>query len=343
MVQEKIDKLMRMAMSDLPSEEEIMGMWLGEPDKPEVSVICNTYNHEEYIEDALKGFLIQKTSFPFEVCVHDDASTDKTTEIIKRYQKKYPKIIKPIIQAENQRSKGKRPTLLNFPETSGELIAICEGDDFWFNPHKLECQKELLDLNSEVDLSTHPVPKIAVDGTVLTIILGNQRKKLMPPSQAIPGGGGWCATSSIMIRRGVIQRMSDELATVPVGDLFIKCLGVVRGGAAILSDASSVYRVGVPGSWSNARGTKNRLQEYHDQMQESLSRMAALPDFSGFQNEIKVLKSKTSYSSSIDYLRKKDYQRFRLMIDRSFSHKPFLNIKQTLLFVLSKAFWKRAE
>lgn len=71
----------------------------------EVSIICNTYNHEEYIRDALDSFIMQKTNFKFEVLVHDDASIDKTADIIREYEKKYPEIIKPIYQTENQYSK----------------------------------------------------------------------------------------------------------------------------------------------------------------------------------------------------------------------------------------------
>ena len=71
-----------------------------------VSIICNAYNHENYIRDALESFVMQKTNFKFEVLVHDDASTDKTADIIREYEKKYPDLIKPIYQTENQYSKG---------------------------------------------------------------------------------------------------------------------------------------------------------------------------------------------------------------------------------------------
>lgn len=77
-------------------------------DKIMVSVYCLTYNHEKYIRDTLNGFISQVTNFKYEVFVHDDASTDKTASIIKEYANKYPNIIKPIFQTENQYSKGIR-------------------------------------------------------------------------------------------------------------------------------------------------------------------------------------------------------------------------------------------
>lgn len=335
MIQKKIDIFRKLEIDDLPSESEIMKHWHGDRTIPEVSVICNTYNHEEYIEDALKGFLIQKTDFPFEVSIHDDASTDSTATIIEKYQRKYPNIIKSIIQVENKRSKGMRPTLLNFPNTKGKLIAMCEGDDFWFGSNKLQQQKELLDKNPGVDLCTHPVAKINIDGCILSTILGKQKEKLINASTAIKGGGGWCATSSLMVRREIIDKFANQFRHVPVGDLFIKCLGSAKGGAIVSSENCSVYRVGVPGSWSEGRGQLDRLLIYHDRMQECLSEMARLERFANLQNEIKFLKSKFSYSASVDYFRRKNFVMSSKMIKKSFDYKPFMSFRQTLIYIAS--------
>src|SRR5690625_3999133 len=98
-----------------------------------VSISCITYNQSSYIRQCLDGFLMQKCNFKFEVLIHDDASTDNTADIIKEYQAKYPDIIKPIYQAENQYSKGVRGINIrfNFPRAQGKYIALCEGDDYW--------------------------------------------------------------------------------------------------------------------------------------------------------------------------------------------------------------------
>ena len=310
-----------------------MEHWHGNRSNPEVSVLCNTYNHETYIEDALKGFLIQRTDFPFEVSVHDDASTDATATIIRKYQRKYPNIIKSIIQVENQRSKGMRPTLLNFPNTKGKLIAMCEGDDFWFGSNKLQRQKELLDKNPGVDLCTHPVAKININGSILSTILGKQKKKLIDASTAIKGGGGWCATSSLMVRRKIIDKFSNQFQNVPVGDLFIKCLGSARGGAVFLNENCSVYRVGVPGSWSEARGRGGRLLNYHHRMQYCLTELGKLEEFSDFNDEINFLRSKFSYSLSVDYFRLRDYKMSARLISDSFRLKPFSSSRQVVLLI----------
>lgn len=137
----------------LRSETEIKANWNLDISQPLVSISCITYNHENYIEDALIGFLIQETDFPFEVLIHDDASTDKTAKIIRKYEKKYPSIVKPIYQKENQHSKGIKPNrVYNFPRAKGKYIALCEGDDYWIDPYKLQKQYDILENNPNYGL-----------------------------------------------------------------------------------------------------------------------------------------------------------------------------------------------
>jgi len=127
-----------------------MQAWKGNLSQPLVSVNCITYNHEPYIRDALNGFLMQETNFPFEVLVHDDASTDKTADIIREYEARYPKIIKPIYQTANQYSQGINISRnYQYPRAKGKYIALCEGDDYWIDPKKLQMQTNFLEENQE--------------------------------------------------------------------------------------------------------------------------------------------------------------------------------------------------
>lgn len=113
-----------------------------------VTIRCLAYNHEPYIRQCLEGFVMQKTNFRFEAIVHDDASTDGTAAIILEYAEKYPDIIKPIIETENQYSKrdGSLRRIMN-AHMHGKYIAICEGDDYWTDPYKLQKQVDLLEKN----------------------------------------------------------------------------------------------------------------------------------------------------------------------------------------------------
>lgn len=124
-----------------------------------VSVSCITYNHAPYIRKCLDGFLMQKTNFEFEIIIHDDASTDGTADIIREYEKKYADIIFPIYQKENQWSKGKKPNWdFNAPRWRGKYIAICEGDDYWTDPLKLQKQVDFLENNERCFMITHAMP-----------------------------------------------------------------------------------------------------------------------------------------------------------------------------------------
>lgn len=118
-----------------------------------VSIRCTAYNHEKYIRDALEGFVMQKTNFRFEAIVHDDASTDGTAAIIREYAEKYPDIIKPIYETENQYSKhdGSLTKIMN-EACKGKYIALCEGDDYWIEPYKLQKQVDFLESSPDYSM-----------------------------------------------------------------------------------------------------------------------------------------------------------------------------------------------
>ena len=136
--------------------------------KPVVAILCLVYNHEKYLRDCLNGFVMQKTDFPFVAIVHDDASTDNSAEIIKEYAAKYPDIIKPIFETENQYNKndGSLNRIL-YEESSKfdpDYIAFCEGDDYWTNPNKLQIQVETLKTYPECSICTAKVRLIDKEG-----------------------------------------------------------------------------------------------------------------------------------------------------------------------------------
>lgn len=120
-----------------------------EKNEPLVSICCITYNHEKFIADAINGFLMQKTTFPFEIIIHDDASTDSTRDVILQYQSEYPDLIRTIFQTENQYSQGNHAFPFTFQAAKGKYLALCEGDDYWIDPYKLQKQVEFLENNPE--------------------------------------------------------------------------------------------------------------------------------------------------------------------------------------------------
>ena len=130
-------------------------------DKLMVAISCITYNHEPYIRQCLEGFVMQKTNFKFVAIVHDDASTDGTATIVREYAEKYPDIIKPIYETENQYSKhdGSLGRIMNdaIANTGAKYIALCEGDDYWTDPCKLQKQVDFLEANEGYSLCCHRI------------------------------------------------------------------------------------------------------------------------------------------------------------------------------------------
>ncbi|MDH6355294.1 glycosyltransferase involved in cell wall biosynthesis [Dysgonomonas sp. PH5-45] len=118
-----------------------------------LSICCLAYNHESFIRQCLDGFIMQKTNFNFEVLINDDASTDGTADIIREYEIKYPDIIKPVYQKENQYSKGVQVFTNLLSRAKYKYIALCEGDDYWTDPNKLQRQVDLLEQRPDIVLS----------------------------------------------------------------------------------------------------------------------------------------------------------------------------------------------
>ena len=113
--------------------------------RPKVTIICHAFNHEAYLGEAIKSFLMQETSFPVNIIIHDDCSSDKTVDIIKEYYNLHPEIIKPIYRKENLYTNKKSFTLDLYIEADGDYIAYCDGDDFWTSSNKLQMQFETLE------------------------------------------------------------------------------------------------------------------------------------------------------------------------------------------------------
>ena len=123
-----------------------------------ISIICLTYNHVPYIKQCLDGFLMQESTFPIEIIIHDDASTDGTQDILLEYQKKYPHLFHLILQAENQYSKGVNIFLdYLIPQIKGKYIALCEGDDYWTDPYKLQKQISFLEKYPSYSICCHHI------------------------------------------------------------------------------------------------------------------------------------------------------------------------------------------
>jgi len=217
-------------------------------ESPLVSISCTTYNHEKYIAAAIDSFLMQETSFPIEILLHDDASTDKTPDIIREYVSKYPDIIKPIFQEENQFSKGLRPApQLNYPRALGKYIAICEGDDFWTDPLKLQKQVAYLETHPDVFLCGHAVKQIDDAGNTLKQSKFDIHEDQYFTQDDMAYGAVSYPMLSVLFRNSVaIPNFS-----VTNGDTFTFCYFSNFGDAYISKEKMGVHRFHQHGIWSS--------------------------------------------------------------------------------------------
>lgn len=151
-----------------------------------VAIKCAVYNHEPYLRDCLEGFVMQQTNFPFVAIVHDDASIDNSAAIIREYEAKYPDIIKPIYETENLYSKGDGSVdrIMNaaIEATGAKYIAMCEGDDYWTDPLKLQKQVDFMEANPECGLCYTDYNRLEDATQTLTESMFERQKQYRPIS-----------------------------------------------------------------------------------------------------------------------------------------------------------------
>jgi glycosyltransferase involved in cell wall biosynthesis len=208
---------------------------------PLVSVFNWVYNHKDFIRESIESMLMQKTTFPVEIIVHDDASNDGTKEIILEYQNKYPKLFRNILQDENQWSQGKSVMTPMFKKPKGNYIALTHGDDYWTDPYKLQKQVDLLEKNPKASMVFSNC-QVDVNGVFI-------KTDLKYPSyftfvdylrlyNAIP-------TCTMVFRKECINLNNKTIELIkqcPVGDFPLRFLIGDKGDFIFLPESTSVYR-----------------------------------------------------------------------------------------------------
>lgn len=218
--------------------------------KPLVSVICLTYNQDKYVRDCLEGFVMQQTSFPYEILVYDDASTDETTDIIREYVSKYPDIFKPTFYKKNNYSQGLGFVGLytGIKEAQGKYVAYCEGDDYWTDPHKLQKQVDFLETHPDYEICAHEtmiklengdVQSVQFSQTDVNIFLDRSNRTDYQFEDTLTGN--IFHISSLMYRNFDIQ-LPDWTAQISAFDMMFYMLLAQKGLIHVLHDSMSVYR-----------------------------------------------------------------------------------------------------
>lgn len=279
------------------TEQEIMESWIGDIQKPEVSICCTAYNHEKYIKEALNGMLMQISDFPFEIIVHDDASTDETVTIIKEYMNKFPNIIKPIFQTENQWSKGNRIMPIVFKHAKGNYIALCEGDDYWTDENKLQIQIDEMKKYPECEISFHYAVKKYEDNSNKDEIFCKHadEDRFFTTKDVIHFGGPLMPTASICLKKEFIDYIVASDNTFFKKDItafFIQVLASLKGHVRYINRNMSVYRRMSEGSWTEATTNDyNYFIEWTKKSICSLETVDCLTDFK-YTKELNTVKKR---------------------------------------------------
>ncbi len=210
-----------------------------------VSVIMVTYNQENYVDEAIRSVILQKFKYPYELIIGDDCSSDNTVARCRKWQKKYPEIIKIVERTSNLGIQRNYMDIYN--RCKGEYIAICEGDDFWCSDKKLQTQVDYMDSVPECNVSFHKVVNYYTSDRTMSWSNGGQKKDTTIADLA---RSNYITNLSVMYRKGALSELPEWLADVNPPDYILHMLHADGGNIHYINKAMAVYRQHSNGIWA---------------------------------------------------------------------------------------------
>jgi glycosyltransferase involved in cell wall biosynthesis len=262
-------------------------------DPPRVSILITTYNQEKLISEAVKSVLSQKVNFPYEIVIGEDASSDRTREIVVELGKQHPEKIRVLLRDPEEADRdrriglaGKINYLMTLRACRGEYIATLDGDDYFTSAHKLQRQVDFLDSHPECVICFHNVDAIYQDGS-------SGPEHLCPANQKEITGieellwGNFIPACSIMYRREPLVQIPDWFLTAKMGDWPLNILKAQYGKIGYIDEVMAAYRVHAAAIWSARRRSHQILTsikvldqidrdfgfKYHDRIRGSKTRI----------------------------------------------------------------------
>lgn len=319
---------------NLLSEFEILDRVKADWSKPSVTFLCTTYNQKDYIGQTIESFLVQKTSFPYQILIHDDKSTDGTIDVIESYRLRYPNIIKCIYQDENKYSQGISPILIAAKESDGDYIALCEGDDYWNNEYKIENQFNLMISDDSISMVVAPGERLR-DGELFSDLhcYYGPNKKNVTAQDILDVPGMFAPTPSYMVKKSYLINADEAFIGAPVKDTFIELYCAVFGKLIYSPEVGSVYRLAAKNSWSETMASNkiNNQLKFIDAMQQTIERSRSIKGFEGLDWSVKL--SAMYYTLALYYLQEKEFENFSKSIEKSY-HYAYIFRQQKMLFYL---------
>ena len=241
---------------------------------PMVSVALVAFNHKQYINQSLESILAQETSFPYEIVISDDCSTDGTTDILRDYQVRYPEKIRLILAKRNLWQA--LPNMATSPTCNiailgacrGKYIAICEGDDYWTDPLKLQKQVDFLEANPDFAICFHNVAIINEDNPERNRLNNDDLTPEISTLDNLLEGNNYIATCSAVIKTNLIQNLPDWFTSLPFGDYALYLIAARHGKIKYINNVMSVYRIhpgGIHGNFTNSYAGLTKAYQQHYQ------------------------------------------------------------------------------
>lgn len=288
---------------------------------PLVSIVVTTYNHQDYIKQCLDSILEQQTNFPIEIILGEDESSDGTRKICQDYADRFPDIIKLFLRSRkdviyiNGRPTGRYNFIESLKSAKGKYIALCEGDDYWIDPNKLQKQVDFLESNNDYffvsanselkknnqHITTSLKGELFIEDFIAGSVLGRQ-------------------TAALMFRNTNLDEFLENIQSYnwPFGDLLIYFWGLKNGRGKVLNDVMIYYRVHEGGVWSSSnkiQGFKNFILFY------SLA----------FKSEINPNYTIELYNKSIDWILKQTQEKTKPENHRKFKVDKYFNYLKSRL------------
>lgn len=293
---------------------------------PVVSVHMITYNQGRYIASAIEGVIMQKTNFAFELVIGEDNSRDNTKNIINSYVKDYPDIIKPIFRSNNIGSMNN--WIDTFKQCRGRYIAICEGDDYWTDPNKLQKQVDFLEANPDFAICFHNARKlIQKTGDDSSLFFNNPSKDVFTVTDIIKKN--FIPTLTCVFRNKLFKEFPDWYYDAFPGDWPLHILNAQFGKIKYIDEIMGVYRIHDGGSVSMG---KNLIYNY----ERYIKTFESIEKGMGKKHKriIAYTISNFYFELSKLYVNEKNYNKAKTAILKCFKKYPFHSLKQTLKIIL---------
>ena len=293
-----------------------------------VSICCLTYNHEKYIRQCLDGLIMQKTEFDFEILVHDDASSDATQSIINEYVVAYPNLIKPILQIRNQYSQGISPLRqILFPLVKGKYVALCEGDEYWTDPLKLQKQVNAMESDHSLAGCAHQSLVFYENGTP-SHMFHHVKKQILKTKDLLDVR--LFHTASFLFKKEVLDYIKDFNSSLYAGDRFLFLACSLKGNILYMPDVMCCYR-------KNAMGVTSRVSYSLHVLDLKVPEYFHNKDLKFPYYRYLAFVHRAIFSESLDISLKKYIYHFTLFVKYSFSYFP-KNLKD-IYKALYVSFW----